>query len=77
LRGAAAKQRVLYEPCDVSKEKEVERLFARVTEEFDPLDILINNAGVYGPKGKSEEISFTEWARAMRLIFMARSCPPD
>jgi NAD(P)-dependent dehydrogenase (short-subunit alcohol dehydrogenase family) len=63
LRGAAAKGlRVLYQACDVSKEDEVERLFSRVTEEFGSLNILINNAGVYGPKGKSEEISFTEWA---------------
>jgi NAD(P)-dependent dehydrogenase (short-subunit alcohol dehydrogenase family) len=68
LRGAAAKgQRVLYQACDVSKESEVEGLFSQATEEFGSLGILINNAGVYGPKGKSEEISFTEWARAVEI----------
>jgi len=68
LRQAAAKgQRVLFEPCDVSQEREVERLFTRAAEEFDSLDILINNAGVYGPKGNSEEVSFAEWARAIEI----------
>jgi hypothetical protein len=32
---------------------------------------------VNGPKGKSEEISFTEWARAIEINIMARSCPRD
>jgi 3-oxoacyl-[acyl-carrier protein] reductase len=68
LRRAAIKgQKVLCQACDVSKESEVERLFSDATEEFGSLDILINNAGVYGPKGKSEEISFTEWARAIEI----------
>jgi 3-oxoacyl-[acyl-carrier protein] reductase len=64
---AATGQRILFEPCDVSEEREVERLFARVAEEFNSLDILINNAGVYGPKGRSEEVPFAEWARALEI----------
>ena len=32
-----------------------------------PVEILVNNAGVYGPKGSSESVSFVEWARAIEI----------
>jgi 3-oxoacyl-[acyl-carrier protein] reductase len=33
--------------ADVARPEDVERLFARAKEEFGPVDVLVNNAGVY------------------------------
>src|SRR5438067_10969817 len=33
--------------ADVSKEKDIERLFAETKKAFGSLDVLVNNAGVY------------------------------
>jgi 3-oxoacyl-[acyl-carrier protein] reductase len=38
--------RTLAVRCDVGDEKQVERLFATVTQQLGPVDILINNAGI-------------------------------
>ena len=54
-------------PGDVSKPKEVDRLFQRTLREFKTLHILVNNAGVYGPIGPSEEINWDEWVRAVEI----------
>jgi NAD(P)-dependent dehydrogenase (short-subunit alcohol dehydrogenase family) len=43
LTGAG--QRALFVPCDVSLETDLERLIARVLEEFGRVDVLVNNAG--------------------------------
>jgi 3-oxoacyl-[acyl-carrier protein] reductase len=34
-------------PCDVSKEKEVDRLFDSITREYGKLDVVVNNAGIF------------------------------
>ena len=43
-------QLVIAEGCDVSSPEEVEQLFRFADEAFGPLHVLVNNAGVYGPK---------------------------
>ena len=60
-------QKLVYPCCDVSKPKEVDRLFQRTLREFKTLHILVNNAGVYGPIGPSEEINWDEWVRAVEI----------
>ncbi|MDK2659164.1 SDR family oxidoreductase [Cupriavidus consociatus] len=42
---------VLLVKADVSVEAEVETLFSKIDEEFEGLDVLVNNAGVAGPTG--------------------------
>jgi 3-oxoacyl-[acyl-carrier protein] reductase len=75
---ATHEQKVLFESCDVSKEEEVQRLFAYAEEEFGSIEILVNNGGVYGPKGNSEAVSFADWARAIEInlygTFLASQC---
>ncbi|MFC7734684.1 SDR family oxidoreductase [Roseomonas sp. GCM10028921] len=41
--------------ADVSREEEVEALFAAVDREFGPLTGLVNNAGITGPARRTEE----------------------
>jgi len=46
--------------CDVSKEKDVERLVAEAVRKFGRLDIFVNNAGVLLQKGV-DEVTEKEW----------------
>jgi NAD(P)-dependent dehydrogenase (short-subunit alcohol dehydrogenase family) len=34
---------------------------------FGKIDVLVNNAGVYGPMGSIDEVDWTEWVRAMEI----------
>jgi NAD(P)-dependent dehydrogenase (short-subunit alcohol dehydrogenase family) len=60
-------QKVFAAACDVSSFDQVERLFSDVSNHLGPVEILVNNAGVYGPKGPSESVCFAEWARAIEI----------
>ena len=64
---AGAEQKVIAQPADVANEADVKRLVERALAEFGTLQILVNNAGVYGPKGTIDEIDWQEWARAIEI----------
>ena len=50
--------------ADVSDERQVEALFARVREEFGRLDLLVNNAGAFDG-GPLEELTTEAWDRVI------------
>ncbi|MGE3839990.1 MAG: SDR family NAD(P)-dependent oxidoreductase [Vicinamibacterales bacterium] len=58
-------QRVFGQCADVSRQDEVERLCAAALGVFPSLEILVNNAGVYGPLGVIEEVDWNEWVQAV------------
>ena len=67
--------------ADVSVQKDVKALIEFALEKFSQIQILVNNAGVYGPKGKIEDIDWEEWEQAIRInllgsILVARSLLP-
>lgn len=64
---AGPRQQVLAQPCDVSKAEQVERLVADALAAFPDLQILVNNAGVYGPMGAIENVDWDAWVRAMEI----------
>ena len=67
-RAPLAEQRVLAQGCDVSSVEQVETLFAAADDGFDgPLHVLVNNAGIYGPKGPTDEVDFEEWKRCVDI----------
>ena len=68
-------QRVITEVADVSSAAEVERLVAATLEQFPDLTILVNNAGVYGPKGSIQEVDWLEWARAIEINLLGSVLP--
>ena len=43
------------------------RLFAAAANAFGKLDIVVNNAGVYGPMGSIETIDWDEWVQAIAI----------
>ncbi|MEE2570340.1 SDR family oxidoreductase [Pseudarthrobacter sp. J64] len=48
-------------PCDVTVPDDVERLFAAALQQWGRVDVLFNNAGVFGPAGSVDEISVADW----------------
>src|SRR5579875_249075 len=60
-------QRVVAQGCDVSVPAEVEKLFEVADTMFDTLHVLVNNAGIYGPTGPTEEVDFEEWKRCVDI----------
>lgn len=67
FRSAFPDRKIFAIPCDVSHEQEVERLFSITLKELGPLHVLINNAGVYGPKGETEKVDWQEWVRTVEI----------
>jgi NAD(P)-dependent dehydrogenase (short-subunit alcohol dehydrogenase family) len=59
LRALGAK--VVAESCDVTDESQVHEFVAAVLKEFGVIDVLINNAGVLGPKGALAKVSAEDW----------------
>ena len=52
---------VLVVPADVTSASSVAALFAAVGERWGRVDLLVNNAGVFGPAGQPDEIDLAGW----------------
>ena len=63
----ASGRKVIAEAADVSRPEDVERVVARALAEFGGVQILVNNAGVYGPLGRIDETDWDEWTRAVEI----------
>src|SRR5690348_512248 len=66
-RRARASQRILGVAGDVADAAAVERLMAAANEHLPNFTGLINNAGIYGPKGRLEDVDWEEWVRAIEI----------
>jgi NAD(P)-dependent dehydrogenase (short-subunit alcohol dehydrogenase family) len=53
--------RALVVPADVTSADSVAALFDRVQREWGRVDLLVNNAGTFGPHGTVDEISLADW----------------
>jgi NAD(P)-dependent dehydrogenase (short-subunit alcohol dehydrogenase family) len=47
--------------CDVTRPDDVEHLFEAVRRRWGRVDLLFNNAGVFGPAASVDEISLEDW----------------
>jgi NAD(P)-dependent dehydrogenase (short-subunit alcohol dehydrogenase family) len=63
VEGAGAE--VLAVAADVSREAEVERLVRETVERFGRIDVLVNNAGLLGPRVGVEDYPEDEWRRVL------------
>jgi 3-oxoacyl-[acyl-carrier protein] reductase len=63
-------QRVEALRADVSKRDDVDRLVSAALAAFPQIHILVNNAGVYGPKGSIDDVDWDEWVRAIEVNLM-------
>jgi NAD(P)-dependent dehydrogenase (short-subunit alcohol dehydrogenase family) len=68
LRSFAGSDQIIeIERADVSKIEDVNRLAKRAFEEFSRIHILVNNAGIYGPKGVIEDVDWSQWVEAIEI----------
>jgi NAD(P)-dependent dehydrogenase (short-subunit alcohol dehydrogenase family) len=63
--------RAAYVGADVSRETECAHIVAVAREQFGPVDVLVNNAGHYGPVMPVEEIATEEWDRVIAVHLRA------
>jgi NAD(P)-dependent dehydrogenase (short-subunit alcohol dehydrogenase family) len=74
-------QKIICQVADVSNESDVNKLVAETIAQLGGCHILVNNAGVYGPKGEIESIDWADWIRAIEInifgsILMSRAILP-
>ena len=77
-RPLPASQQVFAQGCDVASEEQVEALFGFADEAFAAsggVHALINNAGIYGPKGATEEVSLEEWRQCLDINLFGTLLP--
>jgi 3-oxoacyl-[acyl-carrier protein] reductase len=60
-------RKVLAKNCDVADEAQVNALVDFALRELGPLHILVNNAGIYGPKGPTESVDLPAWRQALEI----------
>jgi NAD(P)-dependent dehydrogenase (short-subunit alcohol dehydrogenase family) len=54
-------ENVLLVPTDVTVPAQVRRLFEAVRREWDRVDVLFNNAGMFGESASLDEVSLEQW----------------
>ena len=74
-------QKIVCQVADVSSESDVNELVAAAIARLGGCHILVNNAGIYGPKGEIESIEWADWIRAIEInifgsILMSRAVLP-
>jgi len=74
-------QKILVKAADVSVETDVLALVSETLKQLGGCHILVNNAGIYGPKGKIEDINWGEWVKAIEInvygsVLMCRGILP-
>jgi 3-oxoacyl-[acyl-carrier protein] reductase len=67
LAGKAPNAIVLPKACDVSDAAHVNALAAFALRELGSVNVLVLNAGVYGPMGPTEDVDLNAWRRAMDI----------
>ncbi len=78
---ALGRTRVAVMRADVSNANDIQRLVDATLSELGGLDIVVSNAGVYGPKGAIEEVDWDEWAQAIAInllgtVMLCRAAAP-
>jgi len=60
-------QMLFYLKIDISSENQVKKLVNFTLKKFKKIDVLINNAGIYGPKGLIENVNWGDWIKTIRV----------
>ncbi len=64
--GLPSGQQLVGVTCDVSDPASVATLFARAAQ-LGPLHAVVNNAGIYGPIGPTEDVALADWTQAWQV----------
>ena len=72
---ASSSQKVASRTVDVSDPEAVDQLVAEAREALPQFTGLVNNAAIYGPKGRLEDTSWEEWASAIKINLFGTALP--
>jgi NAD(P)-dependent dehydrogenase (short-subunit alcohol dehydrogenase family) len=64
---ASGGQKIFSSACDVSQPRDVQAFTTAALKALGSVQVLVNNAGVYGPKGPTESVDFDEWKHAIEI----------
>lgn len=64
---ALSGENVCWTRADVAVPEDVERMVREAMTAFGGLDALVCNAGIYGPKGRIEDVDWGEWLLALNI----------
>jgi len=53
--------------CDVAITTNVDDLFQQLIERFGVLDVVVSNAGIYGPLGPLDDVNWDDWLQAIAV----------
>lgn len=57
--------------CDVSKQENCKKLIDFAIEKLGDIDLLVNNAGIYGPMGSIEDQDVNQWRSTIEVNLMS------
>ncbi len=63
----ARAESALVVPTDITVPESVAELFGAVRRRWGRVDLLVNNAGIFGPAGAVDEISWADWRQAVDI----------
>ena len=64
---ASVGQKIVTQVADVSVDSDVHDMVAQTLKQLGGCQILVNNAGVYGPKGEIESVDWVDWMKAIEI----------
>jgi len=68
---SGAKERALVLPADITKPEEVKRIFLKIKQSWERLDVLFNNAGMGAPAVPMEDLPLEKWKEVVDLNLTA------
>lgn len=68
--------------ADLTDETQVQSAFHQVREQFGPIDVLVNNAGIAGPAARADQVRIDDWNEVLSVnltgaFLCAREVIPD
>lgn len=81
IKLVATGQKVIAKAADVSIDADVRAVVSETLTKLGGCHILVNNAGIYGPKGEIENVDWDEWIKAIEInvfgsVLMCRAILP-
>ena len=72
---------IFFYKLDISKKNDVDKFYSKIFRKFKKIDVLINNAGIYGPKGYTHLVDWNELIKTINInligsIYMIRKILP-
>ncbi len=60
-------RKAVFQPCDVTREEDVQAAMKVAVERFGRIDSIVNNAGIEGANKPTDQITLAEWEHVMAV----------